>query len=170
MKRYAAIFLILLLLLTSLPSCTQKEALSCRQLLQDMTYAEIGLPAGKYYSLSAAEGESEYLSGSLLIALYGNGELPRVTEGWIDCALYLPYSSHPCEFAVVYCRDRDCAEDTARLLSTHLGVLKNAKTSPEYSEMLENAKVSIIGNYALLIISSDSNAAVSAFKKALRGG
>ncbi len=168
MKRYAAIFLILLLLLTSLPSCAQKEALSCRQLLQAMTDVEIGLPAGKYYSLSAVEGESEYLSESLLIALYGNGELPRVTEGWLDCALYLPLLDHPCEFAVIYCRDRDCANDTARLLCARLGVLKNAKTAPEYKEMLDNAKVIVTGNYALLIISSDSETAISAFKKALR--
>ena len=170
MKRYAAIFLILLILSVLLSSCEKKEVLSCSQLLRAMTDAEIDLPAGKYYSLSAAEGDDEYLSRSLLTALYGNGALPRVTEAWSDCALYLPFSDHPCEFAVIYCRDLDSAEDTARLMSARLAVLKNAKSSHEYSEMLEKARVVIVGNYTLLVISSDSESAIKIFKKALQDG
>jgi hypothetical protein len=133
-----------------------------------LTDAEIGLPAGRYYSLTASEGDDEYLSDSLLKALYGNGSLPSVTEGWVDCALYLPILDHPCEFAVIYCRDRDSADDTARLLCARLGVIKNAKNTPEYSNVLEGGMVTVTGNYALLIISSDSEAALSALKKALQ--
>ena len=134
-----------------------------------MTGAEIGLPAGKYYSLSAPEGDGEYLSDSLISSLFGNGSYPTVADDWLDGGLYLSLGKHPCEFAVIFCRNRDTAEDTARILSSRLSAIRITKTDPQYSKMLENASVTVIGNYAILIISTDTKTALSVAKKAING-
>ncbi len=171
MKRPAALFFVIIFLVSSLFSCSTVGAVHtpCREVIDAMTAAEIGLPAGKYYSLAAPEGDAEYLSDSLISSLFGNGSYPAVAADWLDCALYLSLGNHPCEFAVILCRSRDAAEDTARLLCSRLSAIRITKTDPQYAEILENANVSIRGNYALLIISTDTKNALSAAKKAIRG-
>ena len=171
MKRRTAAFLsVIIILVLILPSCgTQSDNTPCREIVSAMTAAEIGLPAGKYYSLAAPEGDAEYLSASLVSSLFGNGSYLAVAEDWLDCALYLSLGNHPCEFAVILCRSRDAAEDTARLLCSRLSAIRITKTDPQYAEILENASVSIRGNYAILIISTDTKNALSAAKKAIRG-
>ncbi len=138
-------------------SCSEKIYPSCRDILAAMTSSEAGLPAGRLYSAMAEAGESEFLDDSLLAALYGGGSLPAVSEDWLDCAVFLPSSSHPCELAVFLCSSHDAASDTARLLCSRLRSLKNAKsTCEEFSLMLESASVTICGNFVLFIVSSDT--------------
>ena len=81
-------------------------------------------------------------------------------EGWLDIALFLPTSAHPCEFAVILCNSDDTATDTARLLCRRLDSIRTLKQNCEYSALLEGARVTVIRNYALLIISSDAENAV----------
>ena len=133
-----------------------------------MTNAEISLPAGKIYWSGAEKGEDDYLSASLLNALLGSGMTATLRESWLDIALFLSLGESPSEFAVILCRDRDSAIDTAKLLNLRLSAVKATKKAPEYKEMTENAKVTVIGNYALLIISSDSEAALKIFNKTVR--
>ena len=166
MKRSAALFFAILIFFCPLTSCAEQKAPpTCREMLSAMTDAEIGLPSGKYYSSAAPEGDSEYLSDSLVSALLGGGSYPTVAADWLDCSLFLSLGNHPCELAIILCQNHDAALDTARLLSTRLSSIKLTKTSPEYAEMLDTAKVAVKGNYALLIISSDSENALKVFMK-----
>jgi hypothetical protein len=130
-----------------------------------MTEAEKELPAGKYYSLSVSEGCDEYLSPTLIASLFGNGVYPKVADRWLDAALFLSLTPNPCEFAVILCQDRDTAEDTAKLFSSRVDAIKITKSDPKYGKMIENVKIEIRGNYALLTISSDSDKALKAFVK-----
>lgn len=170
MKRPAALFIVILFLFSSLFSCsaTQNIHTPCRDVVAAMTEAEIGLPTGRYYSLSAPEGDDEYLSAPLIASLLGNGSLPTVAADWLDCAFFLSLKDSPCEFAVILCSSRDAAEDTAALFHSRLAAIKITKTAPEYSQMIENSSVTITGNYAILIISTDPSSALKAAKKAIR--
>ena len=126
---------------------------------------EVGLPAGKIYLMHANEGDENYLSNYLICALYGDGEDPVMADGWLDLAIFLPSSAHPCEFAVILCDSEDTATDTARLLCRRLDAIRTAKGAGEYAKLTENATVTVIGNYALLIISSDTENAIKSASK-----
>ena len=166
MKRPAALFLAIFLLFCSFSSCSPKgKAVSCRNILEEITKNEIGLPAGKLYFRNAEKGDEEYLPDSLIGALFGGGSFPSIAEKWIDVALFLSLNDHPCEIAVILCRDRDTAHDTAKVLSERLAAIRLTKFSPEYSTILQNAIVTIVDNYALLIISSDSQNALKIFMR-----
>ena len=128
-----------------------------------MTLAEVGLPAGRIYSL--ASEDDGYLSDSLIKALYGNGSLPAIAQSWIDCAVFISTLGHPCELAVVYCTDRNAAEDTARLFGSRLNSLRALESDEQYGNMLDLAQISICGNFVLMIISSDPDNALKIAKK-----
>ena len=168
MKRLLALILMCALLTLAATSCSQKEKPSCRELVEILTNTEISLPAGSIFSLSAKEGENEYASDSLLSALYGNGEIPPLRECWIDGAMFLSSNDHPCEFAVILCNSHDAATDTARLLCRRIDAIRTTKNKPEYKELIENATVTVRGNYVVFIISSDSKSAFKAIKKVLQ--
>ena len=163
MRILAAFFVILLLF--PLSSCAASSTPDCREILTAMTDAEIGLPAGKTYSLRAKKGDDEYLSEHLLNSLYGDGERPVMADGWIDIAIFLSLSDHPCEFAVFLCDSKDTATDTARMLCRRLDAIRTTKSEGEYARLTENATVTVIGNYALLIISSDTENAIKSASK-----
>lgn len=159
MKKFALISIILIFLL--FPSCSAREHMSCREVLLEMTGAEVGLPSGKIYSMNAPRGDDEYLSEHLINSLYGDGSTPVMADGWLDLALFLPSSSHPCEFAVFLCDSRDTANDTARMLCRRLDVIRHTKNSSELSYYFDSASVTVKGNYVLLIISSDTESAIN---------
>ena len=167
MKRIAAIFFAFIMLLPALSSCAQKETSDCRTILVAMTEAEIDLPAGRIYSSKAEEGSDEFLPDSLTSALLGGGCMPELRESWQDMAFYLSLNDSPCEFAVIYCRDNDTAIDTAKLLNARIDAVRTDKKDEKYSKMLDSATVAIVGNYALLIISSDTETALKTAKKAI---
>jgi len=147
-------------MLISLSSCAKKEYATCREVLEAIMTAEIGLPAGKVYDLSAPKGDDEYLDERIINSLLGNGSTPSMRQGWIDLAMFLPSSPHPCELAVFLCDTPDTATDTARLLCRRLDVVKSAKKDSPHSEMLDSATVTIMGNYVIFAISSDSEKAI----------
>ena len=157
----AAILLCLALaLIIPLTSCVYSdEIVPCIDVLNALTEAEIGLPAGKIYSSSAKEGDDGYISDSLLASLLGNGEMITLFDSWLDYAFFLPSGDHPCEFVVILCDTPTSAKDTARLLSRRLNTLRSANKASgnrEHDAYLENAAVMINRNYVLLIISSDT--------------
>lgn len=165
MKIIAA-FLILLLPF-SFVACGRQENTSCREILHAMTEAEVGLPSGKIYSMKAARGDDEYLSEHLINSLYGDGSTPVMADGWLDLALFLPSSAHPCEMAVFLCNSRDTANDTARMLCRRLGSLRQAKGNGELSYYFESASVTVRENYVLLVISSDTENILKVASKAI---
>lgn len=159
------LFVILLLLFSLLPSCAHSQNPDCREILGEMTQAEIGLPAGKIYSMRADEGDEEYISDHLINSLYGDGKLPVMADGWLDLAVFLPSSAHPCEFAVILCDSEDTATDTARLLCRRLDVIRTAKSDEKYASYLDSATVTVMRNYVLFIISSDTENALRSASK-----
>ena len=161
-KRTFALFLCIMLCLSALPSCAKHENPTCRNILSAMIEIEINIPAGKIYNLRASRGDDEYLEERVINSLFGDGSSPPVREGWLDLALFLPVSAHPCELAVFLCDTPDTAGDTARLLCRRLDVIKSTRKAPEYSAMLNSATVTVIGNYVLLIISEDPALALRA--------
>lgn len=164
MKKTVALFLSILLLIPLLASCSDaRKAPSCLSVLEAMMSAEIGLPAGRVYSLSSSREDDGYLSESLIKSLYGNGSLPPISHSWIDCAVFISTLGHPCEFAVAYCSDRNAAEDTARLFNSRLKSVRALKFDEGCSAMLDGAQISICGNFVIMIISSDPS---NAFKTA----
>ena len=129
---------------------------------------EIGLPAGTIYDLSAKEGYDEYIEERVINSLFGEGSAPPMRQGWLDLALFLPTSLHPCELAVFLCDSPDTASDTARLLCRRLDVIRSAKAGSEHAAILDSATVTIIENYVLFIISSDTAASLRAAKGAIK--
>ena len=167
MKRLTALFFTILILIPALTSCSPNREQTCRQILGEMVDGEIGLPAGRFYSKSAQKGDEEYLSDSLIASIFGGGSYPTVADGWIDASLFMSLGTHPCEFAVILCRDRDVTHDTADLLHSRLAAIKLVKNDQQYESMLQNATVTLVGNYALLIISSDSKNALKLAMKSI---
>lgn len=161
----AAFFLIILLILFTFSSCAEWEMPSCRDVLGEIIAAEIGLPAGRVYSSKADEGEDEYLPDSLVNVLYGNGSRPVMADGWLDIALFLPSSSHPCEIAVFLCNSEDTATDTARMLLRRLDTLRTANGDSELVSYFDTATVTVMRNYVLFLISSDVESAVKTAAK-----
>ena len=162
--RVLAFFLIFLLIF-SLPSCKKEDLSSCEAILSEMMENEVGLPAGKIYLMHANEGDENYLSDYLMFALYGDGEKPVMADGWLDLAVFLPSSDHPCEIAVFLCDCEDTATDTARMLCRRLDMIRTAKHKTEYSHYFESATVTVVRNYVLFVISSDSENAIKAASK-----
>ena len=165
MKRAAAVFFAFLSLIFCLSSCTARKndsPPSCREILAAMIESEVALPAGKIYCATAPFGSDEYLAESTVASIVGNGKMPEVCKSWLDCAFFLAVKDHPCELAVIYCQNRDAALDTAKLLTTRLASSKLLKGNSDY---FENAKVTVIGNYALLIVSSDPDAILRVVKR-----
>ena len=169
MKRLAALFLSVFLIIFSLPSCSllQGETSSCREIVGAMAKAEIGLPAGVFYSSSAPKGDEEFLSNTLMCALFGNGSFSTLSKDWIDAAVFLSLKESPCEFAVILCASRYAAIDTAKLFSSRISAIKITTNDPKYKEMTETATATVIRNYAILIISTDPQNALKAAKKAI---
>ena len=168
MKKAAALFFAFLSLIFCLSSCADQKSErdpTCRDILSAMLECEIGLPAGKIYCATAPFGSEEYLSDSTLASIIGNGKIPEVCKSWLDCAFFLAIKDHPCELAVIYCQNRDAAIDTAKLLTARLASSKLLKGDSSY---FENAKVTVIGNYALLIVSSDPDATLRKVKKVVK--
>ncbi len=164
-KKAFVLFFCILLICASFSACSDKKAVPCREIIEALTGAEIGLPAGKIYDVNAPEGDGEYLDERLISSLFGEGSPPPMRQGWLDIALFLPTSSHPCEFAAILCDSPDTATDTARLLCRRLDLIRSAKSDGDSSDMLDSAIVTIIGNYAILIISSDAENSIKAVTK-----
>ena len=164
--RLLTLLLTVSIICTSLCSCGVKEYAPCRDVLGALIDSEVGLPAGKAYDMRAPEGDGEYLPPSLLCSLYGGGGTPPVAAAWIDCALYLSLGAHPCEFAVFLCDSHDAAVDTARVLCSRLDSIKTLKGG-EYAPLLDSARVCIIKNYVILLISSDPDAAEKTAQKVI---
>ena len=143
-----------------LTACAQNEPIPCREILNALTESEIGLPAGQIYDVCAKEGDDEYLDERVINSLFGEGLAPPMRSGWLDLALFLPTSSHPCEFAIFLCDTHDTATDTARLLCRRLDVIRTSKANEGSADMLSSATVTIIGNYVIFAISSDTKNAM----------
>lgn len=159
---------VLLFCMLILTSCDDKTSPTCSELLIALTHAETELPAGQLYSLSPHGKDFESLSDDLISVLYGNGTVPSVSNEWIDAAVFLSLSQHPCELAVFLCNSHDAASDTAHLLCIRLDAIKASKEQDTYNDMLDSAKIAVCRNYVLFIISSDSESSIDTAMKIIK--
>lgn len=150
-------------------ACGKSSKVSPEELVLSMCRKEAGLPAGTLYSSDAPEGSSGYLPPTLLLSAYG---IPVDFSGIEKAAIRLSERKHPCEFAVILCRDGRKAEDIALFFRSRLELLeRNSATAAllcgmtyeEYIFYVSNATILISGRYVALIVSSDPSAAKRAF-------
>lgn len=153
----------------SFVSCS-KEMPSTSSVLSNIIGCEIGLPSGNIYLSDAPEGSENYTDSSLIAALYGEGNSSKPIESseWIEFAIFLSNTNHPCEFGVFLCNSSKSATDTSKMLCRRLDTLRNSWSDTTYSDYTDNASVIVSGNFCFLLISSDikqsRNAALSAIK------
>ena len=163
-KKMLSLLLIFPLLL--LASCARSDA-TPEQVLDALTKAEIGLPAGQVYLASAPEDDAAYLSPDLMAALYTEGEPPWQLALLKDYGLFLSTAQHPCEFAVFCTYARSDTDEIAAMCHARLDDLRVHYKDTPYAAYLEQARVVVMGKYVLLIISSDTEHAVRAAERIL---
>ena len=144
--------------------------------LAALTEAEIGLPAGQIYLSSASQEDAAFLPPDLISALYGEGELPWQLSQIKDYGLFLSTAQHPCEFAVFRTYAHSDTDDVAAMCHARLDALRvhykdsqyaaqnAAHTAAQYAHYLQQARVVVIDNYVLLLISADAEHALRAAK------
>ena len=168
-KRFFIIFLVTSIVFIS--SCKNQALKSpiCHDVVAAICDGEISLPAGKIYYMGAAEGEDGYISENMLSAVFGGGKTLEIFKLWDDIALFLPSSDHPCEIIAIHCTSVRDTSDTALLLSSRISDVSNSKAS-KHPEYFDSCGVYVIKNYVFMIISSDTENAVSIAKQTLKKG
>lgn len=145
-----------------LTACHTKEQAAPADAVAAMCAAEKPLPSGRVYSLSATKDSDEYLSDTLLATTFGNGSLPPAMDGVSDAACFFSYTQ-PCEFAVFLCKSTDSTDAVAKMCLQRLDTLKHERANE--ASYLENACVTVRGRWVVLCISSDTDAALRAFRR-----
>lgn len=162
-KTCLCFFLALLLLLSSGCGAVSPEA---EALVCAMMEEERPLPAGRLYVLSAPQDASGHPNASLLSALFGNGTYPSALDAVEDGAFYLSFSS-PCEFAVFLCKSTNGTEEVAAMCLARLAYLKRYWEDRGQAITSDRGTVTVKGRWVILCLSSDTDAALRAFRRAL---
>lgn len=162
---------ILIFLLIMLCSCKSADngRVKCSEAVDAVYDAEVAKCPGVIYSLNAIEGESGHMSRTMMSAVLGGGKELDIFKLWDDAAMFLPSGEHPFEIAIIHCKSSNDTGDTSKLLASRLDMLKNAKAE-KYPEYFEDASVTVIGNYCIMIISCDSSEALKTVKGIIKKG
>lgn len=99
-RKMLILFLALVILLSFFSSCRIGNAPRACDVLSEMLAAAKGLPVGSFYSSKSEKGASNYLSESLMTALYGTDSFPEVFARAEETAVWLSSGIYACEFAV----------------------------------------------------------------------
>ncbi len=169
------ILLLLLLLVLELSSCMGGQAKDAKKVLYEMIRAEEKLPAGKLYTIKSAPGAPDYLSKSLLTALYGDGSFPEVLNKAEDISLRLSSGIYCFELAVFLCTSHGDAREIAELCLRRIDTMEhfvnaNSKKLAIDSaciENIKNAKVTVVGRYAIMAVSPNAEECIKAVKNAI---
>lgn len=162
------IILLFLTLALPLSACSRAPQLpNTEKLIIAMCQAEIGLPAGEIYSTDVDGSSPRFLTDRLLASYFGDPNIEKHSAAWLSCSIFLSSSDHPCEFAVILCQTPESLTDTARLLASRLDSIKR-NANEKFSSYTEQAAVITYKNYAILIVSGNTDAAVKAMRKAAR--
>lgn len=165
----AAVLPLVLIFCLTLVSCGARGSVQAGAVLSAMLACEEHLPAGNIYHYGAEEGEAGYLSESLCVALYGDGDVPAEWEFVSDFAIYLSASEHPFEVAVFRCDLGDGTEEVSELCTRRLAVLRNHFRGSDYEAYTSGGRVVILGSYVLMIVSSDAEISLSEARDAVGG-
>lgn len=172
--RIPCAFLAVLLAVLCLASCDTGGNVGASEVLRAMVNSQKSLPAGAYYTTKSSVGAPDYLSPSLLAALYGNGEMPPVMER-AECASYISSGLYAYEFAVFACvSERDTAE-IADLCLARIDAIRffwNANAErlsldTSQADGIAKARVIIKGRYVIMALSDDAERAARAAKACL---
>ncbi|MBQ8005265.1 MAG: hypothetical protein IJ303_03025 [Clostridia bacterium] len=169
-KGLALILLFSLLLLTA---CSVNKLPSAEEIVAEMLRSQSSLPIGKLYTKSSSPGAADYLSDSLLSALYGREELPDVFERAESIAIWTASGFDSCEFAVFLCKTKNDAEKIADLCLCRIDIMnhfirsntKKLSLDTQIINRIEKAKVDIAGRYVIMVLSDDTDSAIKAAKK-----
>lgn len=156
---------LLLAVLLFLSGCgtasVEAEALVCAMMAEERP-----LPAGRLYVLSAPQDAVGHPNASLLSALFGNGTYPSALDAVEDGAFYLSFSS-PCEFAVFLCKSTNGTEEVASMCLARLAYLKRYWGDRGQAITSDHGTVTVKGRWVILCLSSDTDAALRAFRRTL---
>ncbi len=155
-----------------LTSCYSGKDISCSDILSEMSAAAGEMPSGRVYRTDSTPGASDYLSPSLLTALYGNGELPPVLTRVKSEALRASSGLFTCELAVFECNSRRDTEEVADLCLYRLDTIRHFLNlnseklglSDKNFNAVQNGRVEIAGKYVFMAVCEDSEKAIRAAK------
>lgn len=172
-RKMLILFLALVILLSFFSSCRIGNAPKACDVLSEMLAAAKGLPVGSFYSSKSEKGASNYLSESLMTALYGTDSFPEVFARAEEIAVWLSSGIYACEFAVFLCSNRRDAEEISDLCLGRIDTMRhfiNANSErlsldPSGSENLKNAKVKVVGQYVIMAVWKDADISINAAKE-----
>lgn len=166
-KRAILLLLIIILPLSAISCSNPPEMPRTNLIISTLCDTEISLPAGKIYSSDLNPTDKNHLSDRLISAYLGEPDIEKYKKDWVSYSIFVPSGSHPCEFAAIYCSTPEALIDTSRLLTSRIDSVKR-QYGNEFQGYTDNAKVINIGNFAILIISSDTATALKAVRKVCR--
>lgn len=169
------ILFISVLMVFGLSSCASSEAKSAEKVLYEMIRSEKNLPAGQVYLLKSTPGAPDYLSESLLSALYGNGTLPEAMGRAEDISMRLSSGIYCFELAVFLCPTVRDAREVADLCLHRIDSMKHFLSAnsdrlgidPLCLENIKKAKVTVIGRYAIMAVSPNAEECIKGAKNAI---
>lgn len=171
------VMILLLLSVSLLAACGKAPPPSAAEVLEVMT-AEMERtaqphPDGVIYHRAAPHDSPDYLTDSLLSALYGEaarglleGEDGTAAIG--DGAIYLSLSAYPCELAVFRCADPATAATVLRLCRERMDTVARGHAGGEWEETAGRGQAETVGGYVLLVIAEDPAAVLAAARRLLR--
>ena len=151
-----------------LGSCAAFSKADPADLLEQMCRSQVSLPAGKCYVRSAPQDSDGRLTDDLLAVTFGNGFLPPELDEVSDAAVFFSYA-HASELAVFRCKTTDGTDAVAAMCLRRLDFLKSHRTEgdPLADQCLDRARVTVMGRWVILTVTSDPDAALRAFRRAL---
>ncbi len=133
-------------------------------------------PDGRHYNRALPADHPDYLTDTLLSALYGEAARGLLTVGEDgsaaavgDVAFFLSMSPHPCEVAVFRCSDARGSTTAAKLCRARLEIIRHAWSGTTYEGMVTRAAVSVEGSYVLLVVAEDPESVIEAARRLIRG-
>lgn len=161
-----SVFLLLLLCFAVLLSgCTSKKT-TPQELIEAICNAENGLPAGRFYVLSAQADDAKHPSDIWLGAMFGNGKMPSALALVEDAAFFASYTQ-PCEFAVFLCKTSNATKAVSEMCLHRLDSLKLYREGEKDSAPLQNAGVTVRGKWVFLYVCNDPQEVLRAIRRTL---
>ena len=143
----------LLFLLFLLPSCGQKNS-SPREILDELMAVSGELPEGTVFLSDAEEGSEEYLSPTLLRAMYGE-EAEEEFEAVEDSALYLSSFAAPYEIAVFRCYSATDARRIEALCLYRADEIRVALRETDFYSLIDSLRVLCRGKTVILMLTAE---------------
>ncbi len=172
-KKTISVLLSIVIVSVLVTSCGRNDRPKTDAVLGAMLSCVNDLKAGTVYTTASSPGAPDYLSESLLEALYGHGDFPDVLGRAESISLRASSGLYAEEFAVFLCSSSRDTEEIADLCLGRIDTIRyfiNANSEKlsldaNISVTLDNAKVIISGHYVVMAVSKDASIAIAAAKE-----